>query len=478
MIRLITRAVLGVASAGMLAGCASVPKEAGFGDVRSEVERRAGHRVQWNRLTADDRSVAAAVNELLAQGLTAEGAVQVALLNNRRLQATYEDLGVAQADVVQAGLLRNPVFDGDVKFFEGGEGTKVELAAVQDFLDVFFIPLRQRIAATAFESEKLRVTGTVLDLVGEVRTAFYTHAAAEQALELRRTVVAATEASYDIARRIREAGNMTALDVANERALHEQAKLDLAVAEAAALDTRERLNVVLGLWGPRTTWTVQDRLPDPPADEVPAEGIERRAVERNLDLAMTRHQIEAAARTLGIRRSMGLLPEAEAGVAAEREVDGAWGAGPAFSLPVPIFNQGQPAMAGARSALERVRQQYVATAVEVRSAARTARNRLLAARARADYFRQVILPLRQEITRQTQLQYNAMQVGPFQLLQARQGEIDAGVQYIDALRDYWIARAQLEQVESGRTTGIGQNGVSMMSGAPGASSRGRDAGGH
>jgi cobalt-zinc-cadmium efflux system outer membrane protein len=478
MIPFIKRAILVIASAGTVAGCASVPREVGFGDVRSEVERRAGHRVQWNRLTADDRSVGAAVDDLLAQGLTAERAVQIALLGNRRLQATYEELGVAQAEVVQAGLLRNPVFDGEVKFLEGGDGTTVELAVVQDFLDVFFIPLRRRIAATAFEGEKLRVTGAALDLVGEVRTAFYTHAAAEQALELRRIVVAATEASYDLARRIREAGNMTALDVANERALYEQAKLDQALAESAALDTRERLNVLLGLWGPRTTWTVRGRLPDPPAEETSAGGIERRAVARNLDLAIARNRVESAARTLGVRRSMGLLPEAEAGVAAEREPDSEWAAGPAFSFPIPLFGQGQPATAGARSALERVRQQYTATAVEVRSAARTARNRLLAARARAEYFRQVILPLRQEITRQTQLQYNAMQIGPFQLLQARQGEIDAGVQYIDALRDYWIARAQADQVESGRTSGIDQSSVSMTSGASGGQSPARDAGGH
>jgi cobalt-zinc-cadmium efflux system outer membrane protein len=349
---------------------------------------------------------------------------------------------------------------------------------VQDFLDVFFIPLRKRVATNAFEGAKLRVTGAVLDLVGQARTAFYTHSAAEQALDLRRTVAAATEASYELARRIHAAGNMTDLDRANERALYEQAKLDLARAEAEALDTRERLNVLLGLWGTNTTWTVRHRLPDPPASELATDDIERQAVGRNIDLAVGRNQIEAAARTLGLRRSMGLLPEAEAGVAAEREPDGMWAVGPAVSLPIPLFNQGQAATSAARSELERTRQQYIATAVEVRSAARAARNRLLAARAQTDYYRQVILPLRREITQQTQLQYNAMQVGPFQLLQAKQAEIDAGVQYIDVLRDYWIARTQAQQVASGRTTAIGQATPTITGGTSGASAHGRDAGGH
>src|SRR5687768_11607897 len=172
--------VAAFASAGLLVGCTSVPKEAGFGSVRTAVQQRSGQRVQWNRLSADDKSVATAVSDLLAQGLTEERAVQVALLNNPNLQATYEDLGVAQAEVVQAGLLRNPVFDGEVKFLEGGEGTIIEIAVVQDFLDVFFIPLRKKVAANAFEAAKLRVTGAVLDLVGDVRSAFYTHTAAEQ----------------------------------------------------------------------------------------------------------------------------------------------------------------------------------------------------------------------------------------------------------------------------------------------------------
>src|SRR5688500_14694828 len=371
----------------LLTGCADVPREAGFEDVRTEVEDRAGERVRWNRLTADDRAVSVVLETLLSDGLTSDRAVQVALLNNRSLQASYEDLGVAQADVVQAGLLRNPVFDAEVKFLEGGGGEVIELAVVQDFLDVFFIPLRQQVAANAFEAAKLRVTGAVLDHIAEVRSSFYSHAAAEQTVELRRTVLAATEASYDLARRIHAAGNMTALDLANERSSHEQARLDLARAEAYALDTREALNVLLGLSGPHIEWRVGERLADPPAEELTTDDVEQRAVERSIDLAVARREIRAAARGLGLTRATGLIPEAEAGVAAEREPDGEWAVGPAFSVPIPLFDTGKAATSRARAELERVRQRYVATTVAVRSAARAGRNRLLAARTRAEDIR-------------------------------------------------------------------------------------------
>jgi cobalt-zinc-cadmium efflux system outer membrane protein len=114
----------------------------------------------------------------------------------------------------------------------------------------------------------------------------------------------------------------------------------------------------------------------------------------------------------------------------------------------------------------------------VRAAARAAHHRLVAARTRAVYYRNVILPLRQEITTQTQLQYNAMLLGAFQLLRAKQAEIEAGAEYVDALRDYWVARAGVEQITSGRITGIMTDGTPSTSGTAGGSSRGRAEGGH
>lgn len=468
-----------VSSAVLIGGCAAVPRDAGFSDVRANVaERTGGKRVVWNRLAAEDQAVGAALDELVAEGLTADRAVQVALLNNRSLQATYEGLGVAQAELVQAGLLRNPVFDGEFKFHEDGGDLAFEGSVVADFLDIFQIPLRKKIAGDAFEAAKLQVTGAALDLAGRARASFYAHVAAEQTFELRQTVAAATAASFNIAQRLQAAGNITELDLAQERALHEQAKVELARAESAVLDSRERLNVLMGLWGNDTGWAAAKRLPELPGDDATAgaDNAERTAVENSLELASARREVQAAARVLGIRRSFGLFPEAEAGVAAEHEEEEGWAIGPALSFPIPLFDQGQAATAGARAELERVRQQYVATAVEVRSAARAARNRLLEAAARANYYRRVIVPLRREITERTQLQYNAMQLGAFQLLQAKQDEVEAGVAYIEALRDYWIARAQIDQITSGRVPDLGGSGLTATS-TSGSSGRG-DSGGH
>lgn len=472
------RMMIGVLSASLTGGCATVPREAGFPDVeRTVAQRTGGKRVHWNQGTASDAAVAESVNAMLSTELTAEEAVQVALLNNRNLQATYENLMIAQADLVAAGLLGNPVFDAEIKFAEGGGGTGIEMALVQDFIDILYIPLRKRLAAAAFETAKLRVAGEVLGLAGEVRAAFYSLQASLQTLEMRQQVLAATAASYELAQRLRAAGNNRELDLANERALYEQSKLDVREAELQVAQARERLNRLMGLWAAHTGWTVaSSRLPDVPADTVAIEGLERRAIAQSLDLGAARLEVMQAARAVGIASPFAAIPEAELGAAAEREPDGEWAVGPAFSLPIPLFNQGQPVIASARARLRQAREQYAAMAIEIRSMARMAHEAVAAARDQALYYQAVILPLRQEIVEQTQLQYNAMQIGAFQLLEAKQGQINAGNDYIRTLREYWIARTELDLLLSGRMASLERSTMDMNE--PSASPAGAGEGDH
>jgi outer membrane protein, heavy metal efflux system len=437
-------------------GCATVPRDAGFPEVEKTVAERTGKRVHWNQGSPVDAEVAAQVKEMLSKELTSEEAVQIALLNNRSLQATYETLSVAQADLVAAGLLQNPVFDAEVRFVEGGGGTGFEVAVVQEFIDILYIPLRKRLAESSFEAAKLSVAGRVIDLAGEVRVAFYSLQAAQQSLEMRRQVLTSTEASYDLAKRLRAAGNNTELDVANERALYEQAKLDVRTAELQVLRGRERLNTLMGLWGEETQWTIATRLPDIPQDEVAAEDLERRAIEQSIDLSVSRKELERSATSVGIARPLGLFSELELGATAEREPEGEWSGGPTFALPLPLFNQGQPAVAAARAEFRRARELYAAQAVALRSQVRTAHAAVIAARERAAYYVKVVLPLRQQIVEQTQLQYNAMQIGAFQLLEAKEQQIEAANAYISALRDYWVARTDLDQLLAGRMTSFGE----------------------
>jgi cobalt-zinc-cadmium efflux system outer membrane protein len=418
-------------------------------------------RVHWNQGAAEDEAVASQISAMLDQPLTPEQAVQIALLNNRRLQATYEDLMVAQADLVQAGLLRNPVFDAEVIFAQSG-GATVELSLVQDFMHVFQIPLRKKIAGARFEAAKLRVAAEVIDKARDVYADSIKLIAATQMVELRRTVMEAGEASYDLAKRLHEAGNITKLSLAIERTQYEQAKLDLAAAETEQIAMRERLNVQMGLWGRDSArWSMIDRLADPQAEQGDphAELILQQALDNSLSLAASRQNIESLHRRLGLERTYGLLPEFDAGAKGDRDADsGDWAVGPVFSLPIPLFDQGQASTAAAAAEVRRAQAEYYATAVDVRAAARAAHARLLAATSRVEYYQQIILPLSQEVVDQTQLQYNAMQVGAFDLLQARQQQINAGARYVEALAEYWLARGSLQTLRMG---GSGEISMSM-----------------
>ena len=435
----------------LLGGCASVPQDAGFSDVQGLVRHRISQRIAWDQGSPNDAKLDKAVDKLLAKSLTADAAVQIALLNNRDLQGTYEDLGVAQADLVQAGLLKNPIFDGAARLPIAGGQAELDLTVTQDFMDVFTMPLRKKVAKAEFQAAKRRVAGAVLDLAEQTRVAFYQLQAAKQLLAMREQILKATGASFDASKRLRQAGNITKLELDSRESLYDQAKLDVARSQQSVVDRRERLNRLMGLWGKRTQWKVAARLPDVPKQPLCAENLEKRAVANSLDLAAAKEQIIAYGHRLGVTKATALVPTLDAGPMAERQ-NSEWTLGPAVTLPIPLFDQGQARVAKAKAQLRQLQQRYLALAVDIRSRARAARQQLRTARQTARYYHRVFLPLQQRILNQTQLQYNAMQVGIFRLLFAREQEINAGQSYVQSLLDYWTSRAQLKQILLGRLT--------------------------
>jgi cobalt-zinc-cadmium efflux system outer membrane protein len=432
-----------------VAGCAHVDPNPAFRELANTVHLRTGKRVQWNRGSAEDAQAQAAVASLLSHPLTADSAVQVALLNNHNLQAKYEELGIAQADLVEAGLLRNPIFTFERRF----PGQAMEMDLLKEFIDILLLPLRKRIAAAQFEAAKLRVGHEILSVAAEVRAAFYEHQGDEQLVDLRKTVAEATERSAETALRMQQAGNLKNLDLATEQASHAQAKIELAKAQSEAVQTREKLNKLMGAFGAQTNWTVASRLPEPSGGEVSTSQLESRAIQQRLDLAAARQEFIAQARSLGIARADAILQQAEVGAHYEREISGEYAVGPSVNVPIPIFNQGQAAVARSSAKLRQSEQRYLALAADIRSDVRAARDKMLLSRRQIEYFKSTALPTRTRVTEESQLEYNAMQIGPFQLLQAKQEEVKTGAESVEALRDYWVARAELEKAVGGSLTG-------------------------
>src|SRR5437870_6738427 len=377
--------------------CPAASLDKSSDDVSNAIWSRTGKRVQWNRGTTQDAEAERYVGALLKRPLTPNSAVEIALLNNHELHATYEEIGVAQSDVIEAGLLRNPLFSIERRF----PGQALEAELVTEFIDVLFLPLRKRAAKAQLEAAKSRVGNEVLKIVAEVRAAFYEHQGNLQLGDLGVEVEKAAAASAEAALQLHQAGNTRDLDLASEEAMHVQAKLDVAKGQALAIDTREKLNKLIGAWGEQTEWTIAPRLPDPPKNEIKIGSLESRAIEQRLDLVALRYEALGQAQSLGFARVQAVGQQFEIGGRYVHEIQAEHSTGPIIRVPIPFFNFGQGVKARGEAKLRQLQQRYLGLAVEIRSNVRVARDRMLNARAIVDYSRSTVLPLRHRVVEES-----------------------------------------------------------------------------
>jgi cobalt-zinc-cadmium efflux system outer membrane protein len=437
-------------------GCASTSATPAFKDVATTVEERSGHRVRWNQGSAEDKEVARAIEGLLAKELTVDAAVQVALLGNPSLRSTFEELSVAQAELVQAGLLKNPVFGIGTTAWESEHiAPNLFFTVEQEFLDLLMLPARKRIAATQLEATKLEVGAHVLGFAAEVRAAFYEAQAAEQVVSMRRLVHDAAQAAAELARRQHEAGTMNDLALSTELGLAAQTAVDLTRALGAAAVAREHLTRLMGVWGTATGWRIGPKLPELPSEEVALERLETRAIVQRLDVGAARRELQALDASLSLARTTrwtGLVTiNLEAGRLRDtKRVSVGYGA----TLEVPLFDQKQAGIARLESAKRTLENNLQGLSIDVRSEVRASAARVTTARRLVEQYGSVLVPLRESIVKYSQEQYDAMLLGVYQLLQAKQSELAAYAEYIEALRDYWIARSDLERAVGSRLEAV------------------------
>jgi cobalt-zinc-cadmium efflux system outer membrane protein len=431
-------------------GCASVSPERGHDQVSAIVGERTGHRTGWEKGPPDDAQVAQWVRDVTAQGLTRARAVEIALVNSPGLQATYEALGISQADMVQAGLLKNPAFGVDLGFrLNNGETDELRFSLVQDFLDLIVMPVRKQIAREQFEADTLNVANRALEVVAEVEKAFVAAQASVDLVAYRRTVVEGTAAAADMAERQLEAGNVSELDRATEAATYQQAKLDLVREEVEMLEARERVNRLLGLWGETTSWRFAEPLPALPDEDPKLDHLESFAMSRRLDVAVAKRRAALLAKAVDLARTTRYVGRLDIGVDLHQDPNGPRLLGPNLVIELPIFDQRQAVIARLEAQRREQERRLQEVAIDARSEVRLAALRLETGRQTFLHYRDVLVPLRKTIAEQALLHYNGMFISVFQLIAAKQSEVDARRGYLEALRDYWSARADLARALGG-----------------------------
>jgi cobalt-zinc-cadmium efflux system outer membrane protein len=254
--------------------------------------------------------------------------------------------------------------------------------------------------------------------------------------------------------RLHEAGNVTDLALNQEQAQYSRVRLEVVAAEAELRAKREKLNRLLGAWGSETDWRLAaSELPAPPSADVSVKALETLAVANRYDLAAARKNLESTVRAVGLEKTFRFIGALDFGIAGEHEPDGAHLIGPSVRLQLPIFNQGQGRIARAEAQLRMAAAKFEELAVETRSTVRELRDRLTAKREMSLFYRDEYLPNRNAITDQTMAQYNAMLVGGFEVFSARREALEAERAAIEAQRDYWITRAELERAVGGDLNG-------------------------
>ena len=454
------------ASALLLGGCLTSSIAGDIADVRSRTQIPLVPMVAGMAVDADSDDDA---RILLREPLDADTAVRVAVLNNRALRAELRELGIARGRLIQARQVNNPVFEVESL---PERNTALEMRVEYDLTSLVLAPLRAKAAAADLAAERFDAAGAVVQLGYDVRLAFHALQSAMQRLAIAQRALDAFAASRDAAAALLEAGSVSALDASSQIAAYEKARVTVAKLELEVADRREALQRLLGLHGEDTAWTIRAELPPVPAALPHSDRPESRALQASHDLAAMRSRLEAIARRTKLSRTEGWLPDIEVDMhtlygnpeaVPGMTPEGPWRFGGGVSLSVPLFDRKRGTIRAQEAEFDALMERYHGLAIEVRSAARELHNRVVSAHARARQFDGVILPAQRRVVDETQLQYNAMQLGIFQLLQARRDQLEVELAYVETLREFWDAHAARDALLAGRRVAPSTTTTATMS---------------
>ena len=383
---------------------------------------------------------------LLAQPLDADSAVRIALMNNRGMKVALAELGASEADLVQAGRLRNPGLSFGRS--HGSHGNEIDRGVSFDLAGLLTMPMRLNIERGRFEQAKLQAASSAVQLAADTRRAYFTAVAAVQTEAFMQRALVSAEAGAQLATRLQQAGNWSRLDQVRQQVFYADAVSDLARARHQATATREHLTRLLGLWGGQTAFTLPQRLPDLPAKAADAGNIEAQAMEQRLDVQMSKLDAHATADALGLSKVTGFINVLDVGYT-NKSSEAPRENGYEVSLELPLFDWGTARNARAQALYEQSLQRTAGTAVRARSEVREAYSSYRTAYDLARHYRDEVVPLRKTISHEVLLRYNGMLASVFELLADAREQVASVNSAIETQRDFWIAQTALQSAING-----------------------------
>ncbi len=478
MMRLVVLALL----AAQLAACAEFSPDGGMDTVQSGVRREIGKNVDKIASLDDAHRAKDQVVSLLQGQLSADNAVQIALLSNRDLQAAYNDLGISEAAYVQASLPKNP---GISLMRYGGTGVaNFEVRLIANLLDLITLPARTKIAAERYRQAKHTAVQATLSLAADVRRAFVRAVAAERQVRFLDQARQTADAAARLVAKLGEAGQGDQLDQAELAAFYAELSVRVGQARLTARRERETLTRLMGLWGGDTSFRLPDDLSPLPERPEAMDAVEVEAINRRVDLLIARHDIAALAQALKLTEATryvsmlqlaGLFNSESANPLTNTNTDINRG-GVALDFDIPIFDTGEAKLRSARETYMRALNRLAARAVNARSEARIAYDTYRGTYDIARFYESRVLPLRDVVSRQIALRYTtavntgeSMRVDLFKVLIDTRIRITATASALDARRDFGLAEVDLQAALTFGSGG-GQRGTDNSTGGPGSGS--------
>jgi outer membrane protein TolC len=434
--------VLSVMAALASSGCASFSPDGGLSGVNAITG--ASMQEAAVRRTPEDDAAQARMRALLRKPLSASSVVQIALLNNRDLQAAYNALGLSEVALVRAGLPPNPTFS--LSRIAGSGGFEMEGRIVASVLNLATLPARKEIAQDRFRQAQLQAALETLRVASEARRAFYRAVASRALVGFLEQAREAGANTVQLSKRLGETGAINKLDQARHQVFYAELVAQLAAARQRAIADRERLIRALGLSGADTDFRLPAQLPPLPTRPRAMARVETEAVARRIDLQMARIEAELLAKSYGLTNATRFISLLDAGGVAKKFREGGDTLreyGFEVELQIPLFDFGAVKVRQAEESYLQAVNRLLAKAVNVRSEAREAYAGYRARFDIAQQYRREVLPLRKIISDETLLRYNAMQIDVFALLTEARQRIASTNAAIEAERDFWLADTDL-----------------------------------
>ncbi len=431
----------------VLGGCATFSNDAGLNDVQSLTQKHISQDFVWSKNAAEQALVEARVQALLQKDLDAENAVQIALLNNKGLQATLFELGISEADVVQAGRLPNPKFS--MLYARHNGDYKIEQALTFNIFSLLTMPKMLEIERRSFEKTKQQVAQEVLRLAYQTRQAYFNAVAANALVDYSAQVLESAEASAEMARRMVQAGNWNQLELAREQGFFADARQDALIAKQLQIASLESLSRLLG--ASANQLVLQQRLPDLPVNIAGSAQLEQQIFEQRLDVQAARQHADVLAKQLGLTKTTRMINVLELGPA--RVLEGRRGdsykRGVDISFELPLFDWGGARVARAEATYMQELNRAAYIAINAQSEIREAYGRYSTSYDLARQYRDEIIPLRKKILDEKLLRYNGMLVSPFELFADARAQIASVKTYIEKLNAFWQADIELQMSRIG-----------------------------